>query len=502
MVRMGKELPTWSIPNLVDTLKMSLPFSSIAWNSTSFQTLMPRTTFLYIHAAMIEMKGPVMGFLGSSPTMPQPPDIIWGRPVQQETQPSFQRSDGDAGGYDSLTSPGTAKNVITVGSVEDIIHNENGTIVPGTGPGSVVNLAPTSGAGPTDDGRIKPDLVAVGRPSATARATLSASPYNFDISVTEGLITPSSDANTTYEDQLSEGTSFSAPAVTGGIALVLERRAQLYPGLPSTDLWLNSTLKAIAINGCDNIGNEGPDFYFGHGVFNAVNSVSLVDQDHTSGRGSLIKEITLQPNETVSWLVEVDGSEPIKITAAWSDPAGLGQPYTGTADTPTPALVNNIDLSIRHIETDTTILPWVLDPDLANQDSSVRGSAAVRNADSVNNVERITKQMPDAGVYEVTIKHSGGIANSLTPSEQAVSVVISNAMPLMAAIQSIDVSPNLNEFIIEYLGDPGAHFEIETSTDLVNWSVDGATVAENGINTVLVTTQSTNSRRFWRLKRP
>ncbi len=404
-------------------------------------------------------------------------------------------SDGDAGGYDSVSSPGTSKNVITVGSVEDIVHNDNGTTVPGVGPGAVVNLAPTSGAGPTDDGRIKPDLVAVGRPSASARSL-------FNIPVTDGLVTPSSATNTSYEDELSEGTSFSAPAVTGGIALVLERRSQLYPNLPATDLWLNSTLKAIAINGCDNLGSEGPDFYFGHGVFNAVTSVNFVDEDHTNGRGSSIKEITLQPNETVSWLVEVDGNEPLAITAAWSDPAGIGQPYTGSADTTTPALVNNIDLKIRHLETNTTLLPWVLKPDLVNQDSSVRDDIAERGIDSINNVERITNQSPDAGTYEVTLTHSGGLANSLAPSQQDVSVVLSNAVPLMATIQSIAVSPTLNEFIIEYFGDPGAHFDIETSTDLVNWTVDDTTEAEQGLNTIMVTTQSTDVRRFWRLKRP
>lgn len=68
--------------------------------------------------------------------------------------------DGDDGGYDSLSPTGVAKNTLTVGSVSDIAWD-------GISPAAVdVSTAPLlssfSSFGPTDDGRIKPEVVAPG----------------------------------------------------------------------------------------------------------------------------------------------------------------------------------------------------------------------------------------------------------------------------------------------------------------------------------------------------
>lgn len=68
--------------------------------------------------------------------------------------------DGDDGGYDSLSPTGVAKNTLTVGSVSDIAWD-------GISPSAVdVSTAPLlssfSSFGPTDDGRIKPEVVAPG----------------------------------------------------------------------------------------------------------------------------------------------------------------------------------------------------------------------------------------------------------------------------------------------------------------------------------------------------
>ena len=62
--------------------------------------------------------------------------------------------DGDAGGYDSIHPQGCAKNVLTVGNVSNLVAGY-------TGPASV-RVGPFSPFGPTDDGRLKPDIVAPG----------------------------------------------------------------------------------------------------------------------------------------------------------------------------------------------------------------------------------------------------------------------------------------------------------------------------------------------------
>ena len=154
--------------------------------------------------------------------------------------------DGDTGAYDSGVAPGTAKNVLTVGACLDVYHLEQGAFQWGYGPGAAVTLAPFSGCGPTDDGRIKPDVVAVGL----------ADPFIRDW----GIFT-THDAGDDYYWLHAAGTSFAAPAVTGGFALALERRGQLYSDLdPETDALRGSTLRALAIHTADDVGSPGPDF--------------------------------------------------------------------------------------------------------------------------------------------------------------------------------------------------------------------------------------------------
>lgn len=398
--------------------------------------------------------------------------------------------DGDDGGYDTVATQGTAKNVLTVGACLDVVTPSG---QPGFAPGSTVTPADFSGAGPTDDGRLKPDLVAVGAVSATARTSMG-------VPVTNSLL--STDYTGGYNSQFATGTSFSAPALTGGIGLMLQRRTQLYPTIPTTDLWLSSTIKALAINGSDDPGSPGPDYRLGHGLFNVETSVAQIDEDHDNGRGSQIKEFTLDDGESVSWLVTVEAGSPLSITTAWVDPAGPGQPLGGTPDITTPALVNNIDVEIRNIQTNQILQPWILNPDLAGESVAIRQAPAVRGVDSINNVERISEAFPVPGTYEITVSHSGAVSGTATSQE--ISVVSTNAVPLMATIESIEVSPVQDEFIITYNSDPGAHYVIETSTTLEvgSWTEEGTTIANGTSNTVLVDTQSGDPRRFWRLRRP
>lgn len=60
-------------------------------------------------------------------------------------------------------------------------------------------------------------------------------------------------------------------------------------------------------------------------------------------------------------------------------------------------LVNNVDLTIEFLETGAEFLPWLLDPDLANETAAARSAAATRGTDDRNNVERVTIAAPAAG---------------------------------------------------------------------------------------------------------
>lgn len=410
--------------------------------------------------------------------------------------------DGDDGGYDTLAAPGTAKNVLTVGACEDVYWASNNFVIFGFGPGANAVPASFSGAGPTDDGRLKPDLAAVGTPNLPLRYALGEVITNQGVQYILGLISPNA-ASTSQYDGFARGTSFAAPGVVGQLGLVLQRRAQLYPGLPASEAWLNSTLKSVAIDTCDDVGAAGPDYRFGHGLPNARRAVERVEQDFTWGRGSLIKEFTLAPTQSVSWVVTSGGTEPLSVTLAWSDPPGPAITNITSADMPNPMLVNNLDVVVEHLGTATIYRPWVLNPDLTNKTAAARSAAATRGVDNRNNVERVTIASPAAGEYRITVTHSGGLPGNPAPTTQKTSVVLGGVTPPVPVITALEKAPTTNEFLLTFVADPGAYFTIVTSTNvatpLTNWVAAGSVLAESSTNTVLLT--STADVRFWCLRR-
>ncbi len=406
--------------------------------------------------------------------------------------------DGDDGGYDSLLAPGTAKNVLTVGACEDVFYtNASSSIVFGFGPGANAVAAPFSGAGPTDDGRIKPDLAAVGTTNATLRGLLA--PYTGGQAL--GLFSPTAGADTTSYNVWS-GTSFAAPAVSGGLGLVLQRYAQLYGTLSTNNAWPNSTLKAIAIDTADDVGAPGPDYRFGYGIFNALNAVLRVNADYNFGRGSLIKEFTLTPSNSVSWVVVSDGTAPLCVTAAWSDPPGPALTSITNADDYKLMLINDLDLSVKHLDTGTNYLPWVLNPDITNKTAATRSAAATRGVDNRNNVEQVSLTNPPAGRYLVTVKHSGGVPGNPAPTNQLVSVTLGGTLPEMAAVTSLVYSPSSNQTLLTFRTDPGAYYRIQISTNLISgWIDDGLIFTTSDVNSVLLTNAVGETNRFWRFRR-
>jgi hypothetical protein len=407
--------------------------------------------------------------------------------------------DGDEGGYDSLAAPGTAKNVLTVGACEDVYWVSNSFVIFGFGPGANAVPAAFSGAGPTDDGRIKPDLSAVGTPNLLLRNALGQVSGGQIL----GLISPTSTATNQYTG-FARGTSFAAPGVVGAAGLVLQRRAQLYPGLTNnTDAWLNSTLKATLIDTGDDVGTPGPDYRLGHVILNARSAVERVGQDFTWGRGSLIKEFTLAPTQSVSWIVTSAGTQPLSVTAAWSDPAGPALTSITNADPVNPMLVNNVDIRVERVGTTNVYLPWVLNPDLTNKTATLRGAAATRGVDNRNNVERVSIASPAAGDYRITVTHSGGLPGNPEPSTQKISVALGGVTPPVPVITALERAPTTNEFLLTFVADPGAYFTILTSTNvatpLTNWTAAGSVLAESSTNTVELT--SSADYRSWLLRR-
>ena len=266
---------------------------------------------------------------------------------------------------DCISSPGTAKNVITVGAM-------------GGG------IAGFSNFGPTDDGRIKPDLVAHGVDM------LSLACNCFDDRNNDGIddAPDSTTANTTMS-----GTSMSTPVVSGVAALVLQeantRNITMTP----------AAMKALLVQTAQDVqgvgqARPGPDYATGWGIVDAEAAVNLMRQLGLT-EGTL--NGTGAANAWSRTFYVPAGEAEIKLTLAWDDPAG--NPATPQNQ---PKLVNDLDLSLI-APNGIQFTPWILNP--ANP-----GQAAVRDGgnDAVNNVEQVSVLNPMAGIWTVQVLADAG----------------------------------------------------------------------------------------------
>lgn len=269
--------------------------------------------------------------------------------------------DGGADGYDCISWNGTAKNIITVGAVSDI---------PGgySNPGSVV-MSSFSGWGPTDDGRIKPDVVANGI----------------------SLYSCTDASNSSYASY--SGTSMSSPNLSGSLNLLVQHYEATHGGTTP----LSSTMKAILIQTADEAGpNPGPDYMFGWGLMNTLKAAQLIKAD--SQETMRIIEESLTNGETDEYFIYSNGTEPIRLTLAWTDPPGTSP--TPSLNPTTAMLVNDLDLRLEHVDSATVYQPYVLDPN--NPDNPASTGDNFRD-----NMEQVYVASPAAGNYSVTVTHKG-----------------------------------------------------------------------------------------------
>ena len=282
---------------------------------------------------------------------------------------AIRNIDGMPSGYDCISSGwGVSKNILAVGAVYGI---PNGYSSP-----SDVVMASFSGTGPTDDGRIKPDVVADGinlysTGSANDNAYLSMS-----------------------------GTSMATPNTTGSLALLQEHYHNLHGSYMRS-----ATLKGIAIHTADEAGSySGPDYMYGWGLLNTAKAASAISNTTTA----LIKETTLMNGTTYSMKIKSNGTEPLRATICWTDPPGIPPP--ASLNPPMIMLVNDLDLRIDG----NTYKPWGLDH--ANPSSAATTGDNIRD-----NVEQILVANPGTGCHTLTVNHKG----VLSGGSQAFSLIIS-----------------------------------------------------------------------------
>lgn len=277
-------------------------------------------------------------------------------------------------GFDCIPTSSLAKNIITVGAVNGI----NGRY---TQPSDVV-AASFTGFGPADDGRIKPDVVAVGVQA----------------------LAPNAGSNNGFS--YWNGTSFSSPAVTGNITLL----QQLYEQQNSTYLRSDLT-KALVIHTANEAGDApGPDYKFGWGLMDAAKAAELImGKDETA----ILRNHTLNNGETYKFSVRGIENQPLKVTIVWLDPSA---PVGAGHNDRTPQLINDLDLRIS--DGLVEYQPWKLD---VNNPSA----AATRGDNVLDNVEQVIIDQPINGLnYEISVAHKG----NLQDGSQVFAIVVSGAV--------------------------------------------------------------------------
>lgn len=265
--------------------------------------------------------------------------------------------------FNSISTYGNAKNIITVGAVNKIATAYSG-------PASVV-MSSFSSWGPTDDGRIKPDISAPG----------------------VNIFSTTSTTTTSYGNL--SGTSMATPVVSGTLTLLQQLHFQL-----NQSYMRAATLKALIIHTAKEAGAQpGPDYRFGWGLLDAEAAAKVIlTRDDVNTR---IIESTLSNNQTFQ--VELMPAENQKITATlvWTDPAGT--PTAPSLNPSTRMLVNDLDMKIVD-DNGNQQLPWVLNPGSPN-------AAATRGDNVRDNVEKIEFASPQPVKYYLRISHKNSLVN-------------------------------------------------------------------------------------------
>ena len=325
--------------------------------------------------------------------------------------------DGNANGFvdeDSMGSPATAKNTLTVGASENDRQGDwscdtgvgngctgqndlftYGSAWPGDYPaapiatdpsaGNAEQLAAFSSRGPTDDGRIKPDVVAPGTWVLSGYSDLYQEGY-------DGATNPQNGAfqydgwgfpvNEQYK--YMGGTSMSNPIAAGAAAVVRDYYSKAH-GVDASAALTKATLINSAVDLLDE-NNDGsndndipiPNNHEGWGLIDLANAVdgSALFVDETSGLTTGASDVTTYA---------VDGGSSLKISLVWSD-----FPSTEAASV---NLVNDLDLTVE--APDGTLY--------SGNVFSAGWSTPGGSLDRVNNVENVYVSSAVAGIWTVTI---------------------------------------------------------------------------------------------------
>jgi photosystem II stability/assembly factor-like uncharacterized protein len=264
------------------------------------------------------------------------------------------------GGFDTITGLGVSKNAICVGAIEQLVA-----------PTQPQAIADFSSWGPTDDGRIKPDLVAPGK--------------TVYVKDSNGVL------------KAVDGTSFAAPIVAGLSALLIEFFEKSFNRPPTS-----AEIKALLIHSARHQGTPAPDPKFGWGLVDAVGAADVIAGAEDAGRRFFYGEIREGETNPYTYVRPDGRSRRIRVTLVWTDPPAPEN--KGPLNDPTPALRNDLDVELEAPD-GTVFYPYSLDRRNPLNAATITGPNRV---DNVEVIDAYRREVEDAdsqwGEWKVRVR--------------------------------------------------------------------------------------------------
>lgn len=299
-------------------------------------------------------------------------------------------TDGDGDGKideDSMGSPATAKNVISIGASENLRTNATGSW-PAWASNNISGMATFSSRGPTDDGRLKPDFSA---PGTNILSTRSRDPG----------------AGGSGDYTFMSGTSMATPVSAGATALLLQHLIDnLNHPNPSSAL-IKGIFAATSVDMIgqyndvtDGAGQTAPNNHEGWGRIHLLDAASA----------SFVDRESLSTGEERGWSVSVPSSAPtMQIMLSYND--------ASSSPAVSANLINDVDLAVKDPNGTWTNL-----------------------SDNINNLKGLTFDSPAQGTWEVHI-----IGTSVASGPQFFSVAINSGYTMVNLTQDADFDGTVDE---------------------------------------------------------
>ncbi len=306
-------------------------------------------------------------------------------------------------GENTVGYPGTAKNTLTIGSVFN------------KGDGSSDTVVSSSSRGPTDDGRIKPDLVAPGHYVVSTKSSLTGSGFYTTIG----------------------GTSMATPLAAGVGALVRQDLiVNQKVSQPSAAL-----VKALLINGAVQLsGHTFPSNTSGWGRINLTNT--LLPPGNTYVK--YIDETTgAQTGQEIEYRFNVASDKPLKITLVWTDapPSSVNN---------NPLLVNDLNLEI-------------ISPSGVVYNGNDFNSPYHDVFDAKNTVEQVAINTSEQGAYIVKVK-----GFNIPQGPQPFALVVRGILYVLPAVTGFDGATTVFETVADLKKVQNLTLE-KTSLGKITW---------------------------------